>query len=188
MVKVIGLTGGIATGKSTVTKYLRKVGYVVLDADEFAHHAYDDQPCRAKIIEAFGEADRVKIGQIVFHDRKARGRLEDIIHPYVREEIQKAIDTSTQKILFIDVPLLFEAHFDELCQAIIVVSASQETELERLMARNHLSRQEALTRIQAQMPLSEKVKRATYVIDNSFDRMHLRKEIERVLKEIRSHV
>ncbi|MGM9951887.1 MAG: dephospho-CoA kinase [Intestinibaculum porci] len=194
MVKVIGITGGIATGKSTVTKALKKAGYTVLDADEIAHQAYlPDHPCYKQIIEHFdvleeGAISRTKLGAIVFRDEKARKQLEDIIHPYVRSCLIEGIRKSQDALLFIDVPLLFETHFDDLCDAIIVVSASREIEIKRLMARNHFSLEEASRRIASQMPLEEKVKRATYVIDNSYDRMHLKKCIDRVMKEIRMHV
>lgn len=191
MVKVIGITGGIATGKSTVTKMLRGHGYTVLDADAMSHDAYEPgSETFRKITAAFdclenGEISRKKLGAIVFSDARKRKELEAIIHPYVYKRMEEGIRNASGHLLFLDVPLLFEAHFDRLCDAVIVVTCTPEIELSRFMARNHLSREESLRRIASQMPLSQKEAQADYVIDNSQDRYHLQNQVKRVLGELR---
>jgi dephospho-CoA kinase len=190
---VIGLTGGIATGKSTVSKLFKQHGLTVLDADEIAHHAYDQGSETYKaIVNRFdclenGEISRAKLGAIVFHDEKARHDLEAIIHPFVKETMIEGIRKAEGQTVILDVPLLYEAHFDELCDQVVVVALDEDKEITRLMARNHLSREEAITRIKAQMPLSEKQKRADYVIDNSGSRQELRKQVDDFLRKVGVH-
>lgn len=191
MVKVVGITGGIATGKSTVTKMLRSHGYTVLDADVMTHKAYEPGSETFKQITASfdclenGEISRKKLGQIVFQNPQQKKVLEDIIHPYVYKRMEEGIRTASGSLIFLDVPLLFEAHFDTLCDAVIVVSCTPDIQLRRLMARNHLSKEESQRRISSQMPLAEKEARADYVIDNSGDRYHLQNQVKRVLGELR---
>lgn len=191
MVKVIGITGGIATGKSTVTRFLRKQGCVVLDADAIAHTAYQKgSDTYQQIASSFdclvdGEISRKRLGEIVFNDPDAKKRLEEIIHPYVREQMRERIANASSHLIFLDVPLLFEAHFDELCDLTIVVTCTPEVELARFMERNHLSKEECLKRMASQMPLAEKERRADYVIDNSKDLYHLQSQVKRVLGELR---
>lgn len=191
MVKVVGITGGIATGKSTVTKMLRNHGYTVLDADVMSHDAYlPGSETFKKITASFdclenGVISRKKLGQIVFSDEAKRKELEAIIHPYVYQRMEEGIKKASGSLIFLDVPLLFEAHFDRLCNAVIVVTCAPDIELSRFMARNHLGKEASICRIKSQMPLSEKEKRADYVIDNSGDRYHLQSQVKRVLGELR---
>lgn len=191
--RVIGLTGGIATGKSTVSKLLKEHGLTIFDADEIAHQAYEvGSPTYEAMVKRFdcltnGEIDRRKLGAIVFRDEKARHDLEAIIHPYVRKTIKEGIEKAKGEIVILDVPLLYEAHFDDLCDEVAVVVVDEETEITRLMERNGFSREEAIRRIRSQMPLSEKRKRADYVIYNSKDLEALKKQVEVFLRKVSTH-
>ena len=191
MIKVIGLTGSIAVGKSTVTRYLREHGFEVVDADEISRHALDiGKECYNKVVERFGcvkedgGIDRQQLGQLVFSDPLKKKQLEDIIHPYVCQKIREEIQASHEQYIFLDVPLLYEAGLDALCDSVIVVDLPLEKQIERLMERNHIEKQAALHLIQQQMSSEEKRKKADYIIDNSCDLHELYKNIDNVLKEV----
>jgi len=192
--KIIGLTGGIATGKSTVAKMLTNRGYEVIDADEIVHKLQAKKsPLLKEISKAFGSTvlnengslNREKLGQMIFNDEKKRSLLDSIVHPAVRAEFERKIQLVQSDILFLDVPLLFESGFDDLADVTLVINASVEVQLERLMLRNGLSHQEARARIDAQMPMSQKVKLADFVIDNDGDLAELEVCVEKFLGEIK---
>jgi|GEM_PF-160429 len=182
--RVIGLTGGIATGKSTVTSYLLEHGYTVLDADQFAHEAYDDKDVLAAIEDRFGTSDRKALGAIVFADEAARRDLEAIIHPYVKVRTLDGIENAQTRLVFLDVPLLFESGFDQLCDTIVCVTCDPDIQLQRLMARNGLSEDEARKRVAAQMPLFEKAAKSDYVISNNDDIISLTTKVQEVLEDL----
>lgn len=195
MVKVIGLTGSIAVGKSTVTHYLRTHGYQVLDADEISHHAMDrGTSCYQKVKEIFGcvkddlTIDRQMLGRIVFNDAKKKKQLEDIIHPYVIEELKKGIVHCQDSLIFLDIPLLYEIHLEYLCDKIIVVYVDETTQMKRLMKRNGILEDEALLLMRQQISIEDKKLRADYVIDNRLNFEVLYGEIEKILKEIKDEV
>ena len=179
--KIIGLTGGIASGKSTVSRALRELGAIIIDADEVAHAIIEPgKPAWEDIVEHFGSEvlnpdqtiDREKLGAIVFNDPERLQELNQITHPRVGEQFKQMIkDIKSQQadaVLFIEVPLLYETHMDRICDEVWVVWVDEETQIQRLMKRDGLSREDALKRIDAQMSLDEKAKRADVVIDNSF--------------------
>ncbi len=179
--KIIGLTGGIASGKSTVSRALRELGAIIIDADEVAHAIIEPgKPAWKDIVEHFGlgvlnpdqTIDREKLGAIVFNDPEKLQVLNQITHPRVGEQFKQMIkDIKSQQadaVLFIEVPLLYETHMDRICDEVWVVWVDEETQIQRLMKRDGLSREDALKRIDAQMSLDEKAKRADVVIDNSF--------------------
>ncbi|MBO6046884.1 MAG: dephospho-CoA kinase [Erysipelotrichaceae bacterium] len=189
-IKVIGLTGGIATGKSTVSAYLKEKGYIVVDADELTHQSYEDEAVKEAIKTYFdcvedGIIDRRKLGSIVFTNSEARKKLESIIHPYVLKETIKAITSCSQSIIILDVPLLFEANFDRLCDVTIVVACDDDQQLIRLMQRNNLTREDAQRRIDAQMSLDEKRQLADYVIENNQSLEDLYKGIDQLMEVIK---
>ncbi len=169
MKKVIGITGGIASGKSTVSNYLKKLGYPLIDCDELTKDSYID--CFKQIETTFpdcivdGEISREKLGQCVFSNTAAKKKLEGIIHPYVRKRMEMFIEENN-RIIFLDIPLLFEANMEDLCDEIWVVYVSFETQLERLMKRNQMDEKTAMMRIYAQMSLEEKKNRADVVLNN----------------------
>lgn len=195
--KWIGITGGIATGKSTVTKRLRTLGYEVLDADAISHQVTAPGGLALpQIFTVFGESvrspdgslDRKALGAHVFGRDEQRKKLEAIIHPFVREQVaqEKArLQKEGKKVAFYDVPLLFEQQLENNFDAVIVVSTTEELQLKRLMERNSLNESEAKARLRSQMPVSEKEKKTKYVIQNSKDLGFLDSEVDRVLQELK---
>lgn len=193
----IGLTGGIASGKSTVASLFRAWGAFVADADEISRHALDpDTDCYEKTVAAFGRGilhgdgtvDRRKVASIVFSDKKALNLLNGIIHPYVRRIIradsQTAYAESPKRMIVWDVPLLFETGYDEEVAKTVVVTARQSLRIERIVARDGSTRAAALRRIRAQMPDREKVRRADLVIRNNGSLDELEKRTREVFDEL----
>ena len=191
--RVIGLTGGIASGKSFVAELLEKLGAAVVDADVVYHELLAQKELRAKISQEFGadfflpdgSLDRKKLGKLVFSDKSALSRLNAITHPAVRAELFVRLKAFCERqppplIAVVVVPLLYEVGWDEHVEAVVVVSVDEKTQIERLMNRNGWSRDEALARIGSQMPMTEKVKRADYVVDNSGQR----DKTEELIKEV----
>ena len=173
--QVIGLTGGIASGKSTVSYYLITHGYEVIDADDISRHALEPGTEAFKqVIEHFPVLD----------NQDEKNYLEGILHPYIRSVIVQKIKQSKNNIVFIDVPLLFEAGWDDLCDSTIVVSCDKETQIQRVLSRDHCTRTQALDRIRNQMSLEDKEQRADYIIRNNTNYYDLEKEILKVLKEV----
>lgn len=192
MSRVIGITGSIAVGKSSVTQYLRTHGYCVLDADEISHQALEkNSGCYHQIIAHFdcldenGNISRQKLGQIVFHDAKKKALLESIIHPYVKTTLQEGIETSQEMLIFLDVPLLYETHMDEMCDSVIVVYVDEMTQMKRLMARNHIDETQAQHLMSQQISIERKKDMGDYIIDNRYGFEELYQNIERVLKDLK---
>ncbi|MHA6166379.1 dephospho-CoA kinase [Bacillus mojavensis] len=193
MTLVIGLTGGIASGKSTVANMLIEKGITVIDADIIAKQAVErGMPAYRQIIDEFGEdillengdIDRRKLGALVFTNEQKRLALNSIVHPAVREEMLKRRDESIanqETFVVLDIPLLFESKLESLVDKIIVVSVTKELQLGRLIKRNQLTEEEALSRIRSQMPLEEKVSRADNVIDNSGTLEETKQQLEEIL-------
>jgi len=192
---VIGLTGGIASGKSTVAAMLRDLGATVIDADAAARAVVEPgTPGLNAVVEAFGpeildgdRLDRWKLGAIICEDPAARRRLEEITHPLIRAwmaERQREAEERGDVRVVLDIPLLYENGLDRGLKAVILVYAPAEIEMERLMARNSLSQEEAGRRLAAQMPIEEKKARADYVIDNSGTREQTLEQVGKVWKQI----
>ncbi len=195
MVKVIGITGSIAVGKSTVTRYLLTHGYQVLDADKISKEALNvGTTCYKKVVELFGcvnddlTIDRKVLGALVFSDPSKKKQLEDIIHPYVIETLKQGISDCKENLIFLDIPLLFEVKLEYLCDKIIVVYVDEDTQVHRLMERNHIDKDAALHLMRQQLSIEEKKKLADYIVDNRFNHEDLYKNIERVLKEIKDDI
>lgn len=193
--KVIGITGSISVGKSTVTNYLLQKGYVVLDADMISHHALDiGTTCYERVKVVFGcvsddqTINRQQLGQIVFHNQEKKKQLEEIIHPYVIDELKKGIQETKETIIFLDIPLLYETHLEYLCDQVLVVYVSEDIQAERLMKRNRIDRQSAIHLMQQQISIEKKKELADYVIDNSKGLDELYENIEKVLKELRNEI
>jgi dephospho-CoA kinase len=177
MKRLIGLTGGIATGKSTVAKYLAETYHLpILDADIYAREAVNNgSPILVQIVERYGskillpngDLNREKLGEIVFKNKLERQWIESKIHPYVRERFDQEIQKSLQETLVLVIPLLFEAKITNLVTEIWVVSCSESQQLQRLINRNKLTLEQAQARISSQMPLTEKIVLADVVLDNS---------------------
>ncbi|WP_070120510.1 dephospho-CoA kinase [Bacillus marinisedimentorum] len=194
MAVVIGLTGGIASGKSTVSQMMRELGLPVIDADiaartvvEPGHETYKE------VVEHFGTGilnedktiNREALGSIVFHDENERAVLNSIVHPAVRKYMLFEKEAYIQKghqAVVMDIPLLFESKLEKMVDRIILVYTDDDTQLERLMERNTLSEEEAMARIGSQMPLSQKVPLADAVIDNNGTINETKTQLEHILE------
>jgi dephospho-CoA kinase len=172
----LGLTGGIASGKSTVLNQFRKRGAAVIDCDKIAREVVrKGEPALAKIIKLFGRRvlkrdgslDRAALGRIAFSNSAKRKALEKIIHPEVKREVFKRVKKIRQDVIVVDVPLLFEAKWQACFDKTLVVWTTEKTQVSRLMRRDGFSRGEAIKRIRAQMPLAQKKRLADFVINNS---------------------
>lgn len=204
-VYVIGLTGGIASGKSTVAAMLRDLGAFVVDADKLAHEAMaPGSPALERIAAVFGPSvmtddgglNRRKLADIVFRDKQALSVLNSIVHPVViarTEEILKELrDRACAKgewtVCVLDAPLLFEAGADRLADETWVVYVDRHLQIQRLIARENYTVQEAILRIDSQMPLEEKKLRATAVIDNSGDLEDTKRRVLELWQDVRRRI
>ena len=188
----VALTGGIATGKSSSTMLLSLYGFRFIDADKITHGILDENA--EKIIDLFGESyvsggriNRGRLGKLVFSDKSKRQDLEALLHPLIYQEIERLSEEQDRfrKPYIIDIPLFFEGDRYPIERS-VVIYAPKEKQIERLTKRDGYSKEEALQRIESQMDIEEKRKRATYVIDNSGDLKQLQRECDRVKEEILS--
>jgi dephospho-CoA kinase len=186
MVKVIGLTGGIATGKTTVSKYLNSIGYQIIDADKITHKVQKKGSEGLDAIATFfgsdilnenGELNRSRLGNMVFSNNHLLRELVRIIDPYIRKQIITDIQTASHAVVILDAPTLFENGYHYLCDEIIVVTCSYENQLKRLMQRDQLPQQVAKQRINSQWPLDVKVKLANHVINSNGSIMQTREQV-----------
>lgn len=190
---IIGITGSIACGKSLVSNYLQEKGYTIIDADKIGHMALENDEVKKQLVNKFGksilkdnEVNRVTLGKLVFENNENLKELNNIIHPQIRKNISEQIQVyKNEELVFVDVPLLFEAKFDDLVEKIIVVSLDEKIQLERLMNRNSLSKEEALQRIKSQIPVREKEKLGDYVVDNSFTQENAYNQVDRILEKLK---
>lgn len=190
--KVIGLTGGIATGKSTVSAMLKELGAVIIDADLVARQIVEPgRPAWQEIIVAFGSdflnpdktLNRKKLGELVFNDDAALEKLNQITHPKIVEEIGRQIEKynlieNRANLLVIDAALLIEVKLHLLVEEVWLVTCSPKEQITRLMARNKLSYQDALARIRSQMPIEEKKSYAKHILDNNGTLEETKKQVE----------
>ncbi len=178
--KILGLTGGIASGKSTAARTLRELGSIIIDADVVARCAVEPgQPAWYDVVDFFGRdilnpdntINREKLGLQVFSQPDYLKKLNQLTHPRIMEEIKRRLQSAAQeepdRVLVLEVPLLYETNMERLCDWVWVVWVDAETQIQRLMNRDGISRADALSRIGSQMPLDEKARRADLVIDNS---------------------
>lgn len=195
--KLLGLTGGIASGKSTVGQLLREEGFPVIDADQVAREVVEPgTPALEEIFESFGHhlkredgsLDRKALGQIVFGQPQKLKQLNQITHPRVAQRFQEkvaALAEQGEEVVIYEVPLLFETGLHQMMNGVILVSLEQEQQLARLMKREGLNQEDALARIKSQMPLAEKQKLADWIIDNSGDLDDLKHSITKLLPKLR---
>lgn len=194
----IGLTGGIATGKSTVSNWLKTHGYAVIDADELARLvvAPGSEGLRqivshfgAEILDDDGNLDRRKLGALVFADREKLLDLENMIHPLVQAQVQSMrnrYEREGREFVFYDVPLLYEKKLQDQFDHIIVVHADEETQKARMRARDALSENEIESRLRNQLPMAEKIKVAHSVVDNNGSREDLERRLIELVKQLRN--
>ncbi|TSO26600.1 dephospho-CoA kinase [Lactobacillus sp. LL6] len=193
MTKVLGLTGGIATGKSTADEFFKKQNIPIIDSDKIAHDILNiGKPAYKEVKSIFGSEylnadqtiNRKKLGHLVFSDPKELKKLNDITHPLIYQEIQEKIQVEKSKntpLVIVDAPVLFESNGQNYCDATLVITLPLDVQLKRLMARNNLTKAEAMNRINSQMPLIQKEKLATYVVDNTGTIKELENKLEKVL-------
>ena len=195
---IVGLTGGIVSGKTTIAKMFQELGAQVIDADEIARKVVrPGEKAWQGIVEYFGpeilrddlEINRKKLADIVFSNKEKLAVLNSITHPEIILMLKKQINQLKNKyqkniICIVEAPLLFEAHLEDMMDKIIVVYLNREEQLKRLLLRNNLTREEAIQRIESQMPLEEKLSRADYVIDNCFSLQQTKKQVLQVWKEL----
>ncbi|MDD2556597.1 MAG: dephospho-CoA kinase [Syntrophaceticus sp.] len=194
---VIGLTGGIASGKSLVSGMLKELGGQIIDADLISRQVVEPgKPAWQQIVKEFGEGiinedqtiKRKKLGSIVFADPDQLDKLNKITHPYITEEIEELLEEYRESgqggVMVLDAPLLLELGMERLVDQVWVVAVDYDTQLERLMKRDNLSAEEAKCHIQAQMPLEKKIKRADRVIDNHFTLNETKQQVEEFWQEI----
>lgn len=193
MTKILGLTGGIAMGKSTISNFLRDKGIPIVDADEIAHAVLEFKAVKVQLVKAFGtpilneqkQVDRKQLGKIVFGESKKLGELNQIVQPVIRQEIIRQLKSfTTEPVVVLDAPVLFEQGYETLVDCIMVVSTTPAEQLRRLMERDHLTREDAQKRIDAQMPIEIKQKKADVTIDSSGSIEATQKQvIERLVKQ-----
>lgn len=196
--KLVGLTGGIASGKSTVAAILRRLGAAIINADELSRDVVQpEQDAWKEIIKTFGPdilqedktLDRRKLRKIVFDNPEARKKLEAIIHPRVRALAESRISelaAAGSSVIVYEVPLLFEAQIHLWLRPVILVACDIETQKKRLLERDHLTALEAQQHLDAQMSLEKKRKLADYVIENDGTREELEQQVRAVLQKIQA--
>ena len=197
MTLVLGLTGGIATGKSTADKFFEEKNIPIVDCDEIAHNIMNvNKPAWKDIKEVFGEKylnedqtiNRKKLGKLVFNDPTKMKILNEITHPRIFQEMESQIaqyKSEGYSLIIVDAPVLFESHSEKYYDKTLVISLPQDLQIKRLMARNNLTKEEALSTINSQMSLKEKEARATYVIENTGSVEDLYKKLNELLTKIK---
>lgn len=190
---IIGLTGSIASGKSTISAMLKEKGFPIVDADLVARIVVKpgtqtlqeiEEVFGKEVMNEDGTLNREALGQIIFHNPGKRKQLNDLMHPAIRAEMLHQRDKLLQEghsTIIMDIPLLFESKLQHFVEKIMVVSVTEETQLQRLMERNSLSFEEAKARIQSQLPISEKEKGADAVIYNNGSKVESKEQLERLL-------
>ncbi|EGC23389.1 dephospho-CoA kinase [Streptococcus sanguinis] len=195
MARIIGITGGIASGKSTVTEFLRQQGYQVIDADQVVHELQEPggrlyqallSTFGPAILQEDGRLDRPKLGAMIFGNPELLAQSSQIQNQIIREDLAGRRDllAETEDIFFMDLPLLFELQYEDWFDQIWLVDVTVETQLSRLMSRNALSQEEAEKRIAAQLSLREKRKRADVLIDNNGSLEATRQQIRDALQKL----
>ena len=192
---IIGLTGSIASGKSTVSSMLRDMGYPIIDADQVAREVVEPGSETLKeIAQAFGDdillpdgsMDRVKVGELIFNDPLSRKKLNDIIHPAIRLEMlrqRSELLSEGDQAIIMDIPLLFESRLQHFVDKVLVVSVTEENQLKRLIERNNFTDQEARARIASQLPMSVKEEGADAVIYNNGPLEETKWQLNRILDQ-----
>jgi len=194
---LVGPTGGVATGKSTVAMMFKQCGAAVINADLLARQVVEPgKPAWRAIVKLFGKTvlnqdrslDRQALGSIIFHNPKKRRQLERIIHPRVAREQARLTKAITRKdpnaVVIYEVPLLFEAGVDKRVDKIIVVTADRNIQIARLKKRNGLSRAEAIRRIRSQMPLAKKTQQADHLLNGTLPRPSLRRQVGQLFRSL----
>lgn len=198
MKQVIGLTGGIASGKSTVSAYLKELGQTVIDADAVVHELQGKGGALyqvlvdwlgSEVLQPDGQLDRKKLSAFIFGSSEHLTKSAELQNPIIRQELKKRLDQALLEtdLVFLDIPLLYEQGYESWCDHVWVVYVDKETQVERLMARNGYTQEEAELRISRQMSLEEKKMRADKVIDNGASLEVLQERVQELLKRIEKY-
>ncbi len=169
---IVGITGSIATGKSVAGSYLKEKGYDVINTDLINKELLEQKKHIKNINKLLfniksNVLNKLEVSKLIFSDQTKKKTLEDYLHPIIYEIVKKKLKSIKKRPVFIEVPLLFETNFVDLCDKILVVYTDEDTQINRLIKRDHITKTEAKKRISAQMALSEKIKLADYKVDNS---------------------
>ena len=190
---LVGLTGGIAAGKSTVAAMLREHGIVTLHADAIAHDVLHEETVIQALVHRLGSGilqgghiDRRRLGEIVFAQDDARSYLNSIVHPRVRAKLDSAVVTSPAGVLVIEIPLLFENALEDRFDAVVTVEADVQRRVQALMRRNGLNRAQAQARLRTQLSEEQRTARATRTLRNPMDMDGLRHEVTELLAWLRT--
>lgn len=187
----VAISGNIASGKTTVQKLMLERGYKVLDTDDVSKDLLTVE--NKELLDAFNDYDvfeneefsRYKMGQLIFSDRKARKLIAEIMHPQIKEKMLEFFEeNSSENIVFVGIPLLFEANMQDLFDKIIFVYTDDDIRLQRLIKRNNYTKEHAISRIQSQMPQDDKIKLSDYVINNNGTQVELENQVIDLLKEL----
>ncbi len=193
MKRIIGITGGIASGKSNVASVIEKLGYPVIDCDKISYElSKKNGPLYKAILDKFGpdylledgELNRKKLGVLIFNNSSANNLINDTTHPIIREYLLEEIKKIPDGLVFIEVPLLYEAKFDNICDKVICVFLKKKYQVARLMAREGIDEDYALAKIHSKMDLYLKREKADYVIDSYGSFEETEKEVKNVLEDI----
>ena len=196
IMKWIGLTGGIATGKSSVAKYLKEINRPIISADKLAEKALlKGSQTYTQVLNLFGESildenrniQKKKLGRKVFSDKNLLSQLELIVHPFVREQVQREKDQFKAlncEICFYEIPLLFEKNLQDDFDKIVLVYASKDHQKRRMKKRDGLTEKEIENRLRNQIPIENKIKKSHFVIDNEGSFNELKEKIQKVLKKL----
>lgn len=193
---VIGLTGNIGCGKSSLSKILEQNYFDIIDADLISREIMNNSDLLKKVFDTFGDdikrndgtLDRKKLGEIVFNDDKKLIKLNSLTHPAIKKEIIKKINNiklNNKDIAIVDAALLIEGKFLDLVDKLVVITCDENVQLERIIKRDHITKNEAMSRINSQMSQSEKIKFGDYIIDNSGDRNKLIYDASKLITHIK---
>lgn len=186
MVIKIAISGNIASGKSQVEQFLEESGFKVYDSDKIAHDVLNDiTEFYGYDVFSEGKIDRKKLGKLVFSDSSIKQKLEKLTHPKIKQIILKIFEENkNEKFIFVSVPLLYEAGFDNIFDKVIFISVDEDIQLKRLMTRNGLSKEDALARINSQQSQKEKMLKADYIIENNKSINDLKIAVEQLINSL----
>lgn len=194
MKKVIGITGGIASGKSVASNIIKKLGYPVIDADIISKKLSEKgNSCYNAIVDTFGEEylleskelDRKKLGKLIFNDSSKKELLNSITHPLILEEIERQISTFENGVIFLDIPLLYESKMEFLCDEVICVYVNKDLQIKRLMERDGIDREFAIAKINSQLDLEKKKLMADYFINSDNTLIAEEYQIKNIIDKIK---